>query len=73
MLFRSKTILQELVQGSYEEELNYRLIGESGPDHDKHFEVEARIGEEVVGKGEGHTKKAAEQEAAYEALVKLKK
>ena len=67
----SKTILQELVQGTYKEELYYELIGEEGPDHDKIFKVRAMIGDKVVGYGTGHTKKAAEQEAAYEALLKL--
>lgn len=67
----SKTILQEYVQGHYEETLNYRLIEESGPDHAKCFTVEARIGERSVGTGSGHTKKAAEQEAAYQALLFL--
>ncbi|MBR5566037.1 MAG: ribonuclease III [Roseburia sp.] len=68
----SKTILQELVQGNYKEELHYVLVGEEGPDHDKKFMVEALIGDRVIGHGTGHTKKAAEQEAAYEALLKLK-
>lgn len=67
----SKTILQEFVQGNYKEELHYVLIGEEGPDHDKKFMVEAMMGERVIGHGTGHTKKAAEQEAAYEALLKL--
>ena len=67
-----KTILQELVQGNYKEELHYELIGEEGPDHDKKFTVEALIGERVIGHGTGHTKKAAEQEAAYEALRRLR-
>ena len=73
LFYDSKTILQEVVQASYKEELCYRLVGEEGPDHDKHFTVEAWIGEMLIGKGEGHTKKAAEQEAAYQALLKLKK
>ena len=73
LFYDSKTILQEVVQASYKEELCYRLVGEEGPDHDKHFMVEAWIGEMLIGKGEGHTKKAAEQEAAYQALLKLKK
>ena len=68
----SKTILQELIQGNYKEELHYVLVGEEGPDHDKRFMVEALIGERVIGHGTGHTKKAAEQEAAYEALLKLR-
>jgi len=70
--YDSKTILQEIVQAQYKDELIYRLIAEEGPDHDKRFVVEALIGEEFIGKGEGHTKKAAEQEAAYQALLKLK-
>ena len=73
LFYDSKTILQEVVQASYKEELCYRLVGDEGPDHDKHFMVEAWIGEMLIGKGEGHTKKAAEQEAAYQALLKLKK
>ena len=73
LFYDSKTILQEVVQASYKEELCYRLVGEEGPDHDKHFMVEAWIGEVLIGKGEGHKKKAAEQEAAYQALLKLKK
>ena len=72
LFYDSKTILQEVVQGHYEESLNYKLIGESGPDHDKSFSVEVRIGEKVIGTGTGHTKKAAEQEAAYQALLILK-
>lgn len=72
LFYDSKTILQEVVQGNYEEELNYRLIKEEGPDHDKSFSVEARIGEKVIGTGTGHTKKAAEQQAAYQALLVLK-
>ncbi|MBO5371616.1 MAG: ribonuclease III [Lachnospiraceae bacterium] len=72
LFYDSKTILQELVQGNYEEELNYKLVAESGPDHNKNFSVEARIGEKVYGTGCGQTKKAAEQEAAYQALLILK-
>jgi ribonuclease-3 len=72
LFFDSKTILQEIVQGNYDQELSYQLIGESGPDHDKKYTVEARIGEKVLGQGEGRTKKSAEQEAAYQALLYLK-
>ncbi|MGN0311204.1 MAG: ribonuclease III [Lachnospiraceae bacterium] len=73
LFYDSKTILQELVQSRYTEELHYELVGEEGPDHAKVFKVEAKIGNETVGGGEGPTKKAAEQEAAYHALVSLKK
>lgn len=72
LFYDSKTILQEVVQGSYEEPLHYELLAEEGPDHDKNFRVEARIGDKVIGAGCGHTKKAAEQEAAYQALLLLK-
>ena len=72
LFYDSKTILQEVVQGEHED-LSYVLTDETGPDHDKRFSVEARIGEKVVGRGVGHTKKAAEQEAAYRALLLLKK
>ena len=72
LFYDSKTILQEIVQAGYNEELNYQLIREEGPDHDKRFVVEVRIGEKSIGEGMGHTKKAAEQEAAYQALLKLK-
>ena len=72
LFYDSKTILQEVVQGQYEEPLHYVLLAEEGPDHDKNFRVEARIGEMSVGQGSGRTKKAAEQEAAYRALLMLK-
>ncbi len=73
LFFDSKTILQELVQGREEGELTYHLIEESGPDHQKKYVVEARIGDKAMGQGEGGTKKQAEQEAAYQALLILKK
>lgn len=73
LFFDSKTILQEVVQAEYTEELNYVLLKEEGPDHCKHFMVAARIGEKVVGTGNGRTKKAAEQDAAYQALLQLKR
>ncbi len=72
LFYDSKTILQEVIQGNYEETLHYELLSEEGPDHDKKFRVEAKIGERVLGTGTGHTKKAAEQEAAYQALLFLK-
>ena len=71
LFYDSKTILQEVVQGEHEQ-LTYVLIHETGPDHNKSFTVEARIGERVIGSGTGHTKKAAEQEAAYQALLSIR-
>lgn len=63
-----KTILQEIVQQSKEETVSYVLAKETGPDHDKHFEVEVKINTNAVGKGSGRSKKEAEQRAAREAL-----
>ena len=66
LFYDSKTILQEIVQRDVkEEEIQYVIIGEEGPDHAKRFVVEVRIGEKRAGTGKGSTKKAAEQEAAY--------
>lgn len=72
LFYDSKTILQEVIQGNYSEELSYFLLAEEGPDHDKKFIVEARIGTTAYGKGCGRTKKSAEQEAAYATLLQLK-
>ena len=72
LFFDSKTILQEVVQGHQEGELKYHLIDEIGPDHDKKYVVEVLIGSRAIGQGEGRTKKNAEQEAAYRALLYLK-
>lgn len=63
-----KTQLQEIIQKNPEEKLTYVLSGESGPDHNKRFEVEVHLNSNVIGKGVGRTKKQAEQEAAKEAL-----
>lgn len=73
LFFDSKTILQEMVQSYTKDLLTYRLVFESGPDHDKQFEVDAVLGENVIGHGVGHSKKNAEQEAAYNALMLLRK
>ena len=48
-------------------------MSESGPDHAKEFKVQALVGKRVLGTGVGGTKKAAEQEAAYESLMMLHK
>ena len=68
----SKTILQEIVQ-KRAEEAEYRLVKESGPEHDKTFEVELWISDKKISEGSGRTKKAAEQAAAHEAVRILKK
>ena len=72
LFFDSKTILQEIVQSEYKEGIRYEMIGESGPDHNKTFQYAVYIGEERFGVGAGRTKKAAEQSAAYESILKLR-
>ena len=73
LFYDSKTILQELVQAEFEETIDYQLIREEGPDHNKIFVVNVYIGTTCYGEGAGKTKKAAEQQAAYEAILKLRK
>lgn len=63
-----KTVLQEVVQKNPEEKVEYVLIGEEGPDHNKRFVVEVLLNSQVIGKGKGRSKKEAEQLAAKEAL-----
>ena len=63
-----KTALQEIIQKNPGEQLEYVLVGESGPDHNKHFVVEVHLNSNVIGKGGGRSKKEAEQQAAREAL-----
>ena len=63
-----KTALQEIIQRNPEEYVTYILTGESGPDHDKLFEVEVHLNSNVIGKGKGKSKKQAEQMAAKQAL-----
>lgn len=64
-----KSILQELVQTD-RRSLEYEIINEEGPAHDKMFTVEVKIDNIVYGKGTAHSKKEAEQEAAKDALKK---
>ena len=64
-----KTKLQQLVQQGGNEILDYEVVSESGPDHNKIFEVNAKINSNIVGTGVGHTKREAEQKAAHEALL----
>lgn len=64
-----KTILQEIIQKNPEERVEYRLAGEHGPDHDKTFTVEVWLNSNIIGRGEGRSKKSAEQAAAKEALL----
>ena len=73
LFYDSKTILQEIVQENGTQPVEYVLIGEEGPDHNKNFTVEARVNGKIMGQGSGHTKKAAEQAAAYQAIRTIKK
>jgi ribonuclease III len=66
-----KTELQERCQSLFRAIPRYRLIAERGPDHDKVFDVEIYIRNEMMGQGTGRSKKEAEQEAAKEALERL--
>lgn len=63
-----KTMLQEVVQKNHGETLEYVLVSETGPDHDKCFTVEVHLNSNVIGRGVGGSKKKAEQNAAKEAL-----
>ena len=72
LFYDSKTILQEIVQGNFEEKVSYKLLKEEGPDHNKSFYVAVYIGDTVYGEGKGRTKKAAEQQAAYQAILVLR-
>ncbi len=72
LFYDSKTTLQEIVQAEFEADVQYVLVKEEGPDHNKSFYVEAILGDQKLGEGCGHTKKAAEQQAAYCAIKKLR-
>ena len=63
-----KTTLQEVIQQNKDETLNYVIVSEDGPPHDRTFKAEVHLNSNVVGTGVGKSKKQAEQEAAKEAL-----
>lgn len=64
-----KTILQEVIQRNPEERITYCIKSETGPDHDKHFTIQVKLNNNVIGEGTGRSKKSAEQAAAKEALA----
>jgi ribonuclease-3 len=66
-----KSRLQELIQSKFQQPPSYRLVGETGPDHNKRFTVEVTVNNEVLGCGSGRSKKLAETEAARAALERL--
>ncbi|MDD3402197.1 MAG: ribonuclease III [Hespellia sp.] len=72
LFYDSKTILQEIVQANNGGAVSYHLVKEEGPDHNKSFYIDVYIGEEGYGNGQGRTKKAAEADAAYQAILKLR-
>jgi len=73
LFYDSKTVLQEMIQSDSTSQFQYELKGEEGPDHNKEFLVDAKLNGKVIGTGRGRTKKAAEQQAAYEAILYLRK
>lgn len=72
LFYDSKSNLQEVIQGVMKKDFHYELLEESGPEHDKTFVVDVVMGQERLGRGSGRTKKAAEQQAAYRALLLLR-
>ncbi|QMU07750.1 ribonuclease III [Levilactobacillus suantsaii] len=70
--FDHKTELQELVQKNGSVDIDYRLLNEEGPDNDLAFQVAVYVDDKLLGKGTGHSKKHAEQNAARHALENLK-
>jgi len=68
----AKSRLQELTQARFQLTPDYRLIDETGPDHDKRFTVAVTVDGEVLGEGAGSSKKLAEKEAARAALERLR-
>ncbi|MBR3245069.1 MAG: ribonuclease III [Parasporobacterium sp.] len=73
LFFDAKTKLQEIAQRKGNNHLRYELISESGPSHNKTFEIAAILNEKEVGRGKGHSKKAAQQAAAEKAIEMLSK
>lgn len=63
-----KTVLQEKLQVNGEVHIEYKIIDETGPDHDKHFTAEVKCNGKLLAIGEGHSKKSAEMEAARKAM-----
>lgn len=72
LFYDSKTILQETVQKLYKKKVEYKLISEEGPDHDKKFNVQVLLEDTILGEGIGRTKRKAEQQAAYQAILKIR-
>lgn len=67
LFYDSKSKLQEYAQ-KQDKQICYELLDETGPEHDKEFQVQVRLGKKILAKGFGHSRKSAEQMAAYNAL-----
>ena len=67
----NKSLFQEIIQRNKGSIISYEEIGESGPDHEKVFRFVVKVNGEIVGTGEGRSKKEAEQAAAGDALEKI--
>lgn len=68
----SKTTLQEIVQSRFRQSVTYKVINESGPEHNKQFEIAAFIGDRQMASGTGRSKKSAAQNAAYKTMLMIK-
>jgi len=68
-----KTRLQEITQARFRRTPAYAVEGEDGPDHDKTFHVAVTLDDEILARGTGKSKKAAEQDAARKAVERLEK
>lgn len=68
----SKTILQEILQKEHKEPITYEVVDTTGPEHNRMFVMQVKLGDCVIGKGSGRTKQAAGQEAAYHAILAIK-
>lgn len=66
-----KSFLQEHIQKNNSGKLSYKLLKEAGPDHDKTFEIALYLNSKMIGRGEGHSKKDAQQAAARDAITSL--
>ena len=66
-----KTVLQEKLQEHGDVKIEYKTIGESGPDHDKTFEADVEVNGKFLAKGKGKSKKEAQMQAAKKALENL--
>ena len=68
----SKTILQDILQKNHRDPTTYEVVDMKGPEHNRMFVMQVKLGDAVIGQGSGRTKQAAGQEAAYHAILALK-